>query len=122
MKPAKRVYVFGNEYLADDSLAKRVAARISGIDFVRCTSPDELLDAQEEDIVILDVVKDASEVMVINDISRLKTRSLVSLHDFDLAFFLKLMQGMGINKNIRIIGIPSVGNPELLAKKVKACI
>ena len=46
----------------------------------------------------------------------------MSLHDFDLGFFLSLMKELGINKKIKIIGIPENGNIKEIADGVKACI
>ena len=46
----------------------------------------------------------------------------MSLHDFDVAYFLKLMQEMGINKKIKIIGIPAKGNSKIIAEKVENMI
>ena len=54
------------------------------------------------EILILDVVKDIKKTIVISDVSQIKTRRLMSLHDFDLGFFLNLMKELGINKKIKM--------------------
>ncbi|HLC50222.1 MAG TPA: hypothetical protein VJI97_02235 [Candidatus Nanoarchaeia archaeon] len=118
----KTLYVFGNEFLDDDKLAGIVSNNLKGnFKVERCRSPDDLLDAGKE-IVILDVVKGIKEPIIIKDISKIKSRNLMSLHDFDLGFFLKLMEGMGINKKIKIIGIPQKGNAKDIAKEVERWI
>jgi Ni,Fe-hydrogenase maturation factor len=119
----KNIYVFGNEYLEDDAFAKRVAKVINNtFNVVLCTTPEVLLDVEEKEILILDVVKDIKEPIVIKDISQLKTRNIVSLHDFDLTYFLKLMQGIGMNKKMKIIGIPQRGDIKRIAQKVREYI
>ena len=97
----KTLYVFGNEFLEDDKLAGIVSKDSKGkFHIEHCRSPDDLLDA-EGDILILDVVKGIKEPVMIENISKIKSRNLMSLHDFDLGFFLKLMKGMGINKRLK---------------------
>jgi len=116
----KALYVFGNEHLQEDAMARKVAELLRGkVNIVHCRSPDDLLEADESVIMILDVVKGAEKVMVITDVSRLKTGNMMSLHDFDLGFFLNLMQQLGQGKTIKIIGIPAEGNPERIAKEVE---
>lgn len=116
------LYVFGNEYLAQDSMARRVSEHLQGIDIVHCHSPEELLEADEEIITILDVVVGITKPIVITDITKLKTRNLVSMHDFDLGFFLKLMKELGQEKHVRIIGVPQAGDAKALAKDVEKLI
>lgn len=118
----KTLYVFGNEFLRDDCFAGIVSENLKDkFSIEHCRSPDDLLEAKGN-IVILDVVKNTKEPILIDDVSKIKTRSLVSLHDFDLGFFLNLMEGMGINKKIKIIGIPMKGNAKEIAKKVEKWI
>ncbi len=118
----KCIYVFGNEYLKEDNLALKIAKRLKNFKLVICRSPDELLEAKGKEILILDVLKNVKKPLLIKDISQIKTRKIISLHDFDLGFFLKLMGKIKDNKKIKIIGVPSHGNPSKLAKEVKACI
>ena len=85
-----KVYCFGNEFLEEDNLAKKIVDEINvdGVEFVKCDSPDEL--PLEENITILDVVHGVDDVIVIKDPDDLKEPHLCSLHDFDLGYFLKL--------------------------------
>ncbi|MDO8480857.1 MAG: hypothetical protein Q7S65_03495 [Nanoarchaeota archaeon] len=118
----RKVYVFGNEHLEEDSLAKKTAVLLKPLtgEVVFCRSADELLDA-ESPLVILDVVKGLKEVRLIPP-KKIKSRSLVSLHDFDVGYVLKLMAEMGQEKDIKIIGIPEEGEPQKIAKEVEACL
>ena len=114
---------FGNPYLEDDNLALNIADslikdKIPNIKTVKCVSPEEVLHYTEKKFYILDVVKNLKEVCLINDIDKLKANNFVSLHDFDLGFFLKLMKETGKITNINIIGIPQQGNIDQIKKEV----
>ena len=123
MTGKKSLYVFGNNYLDFDSLSLRVAKLLGNkAKIVKCSSPDALLEADSHELTILDVVKNSKEPLLIRDVNKLKSRKIISMHDFDLAFFLKLMDEMGIKRKIKIIGIPSKGDEEALARTVKKWI
>ena len=114
-----KVYCFGNEFLENDSLAKEIADTISipGIEFIKCNDPSEVvLDSGE--IIILDVVEGISDVIVIEDLDKLKENNLVSLHDFDLSFFLKLLKSINQVGKIKIIGIPMKGDKNKIKEEV----
>jgi len=115
--------VFGNPYLKEDNLAILVADsilkdRIKDIEIVKCISPDEVMNYTGKDFVILDVVSGIKDVMIIDDIDKLKSDSPVSMHDFDLGFFLKLMKETDHLKSVKIIGIPQKGNMKEIKEKV----
>ena len=115
-----KVYCFGNEFLKEDSLAKEFADEllIDGVEFVKCSSPEEVFEEDNEKIVILDVVGGVDEVILIDNLSQLQTGNMVSLHDFDLAYFLKLMRRMGTLKEINIIGIPMEGDKDKIKEGI----
>ncbi len=114
--------MFGNEYLEQDSFALAVAKKFENkFQVVHCTSPEQLMNAKGE-IIILDVVKGAKNPVIITDVEQLKTRKLTSLHDFDVGFFLNLLRNAGMAKKIKIIGLPEKGNAEEIAKKVETWI
>jgi len=115
----KTLYVFGNVYLENDSFALEIAKRIGHlVRVVHCKSPEFLLDTEENELLIMDVVKDIKKPILITDISQLKVRNLISLHDFDLGFFLNLLREIGINKKIKIIGIPHKGDIVEISEEV----
>ena len=146
-KDVKKIYVFGNEYLEFDSFAGKVAEKLKNdFNIVHCRSPDDLIDVndvvchsgagkqccgkgigaaggenseKETEMIILDVVKDIKEPIIITDPKQLKTRNILSLHDFDLAFFLNLIRELGEGKKIKIIGVPQKGDVEEIVKKVR---
>ena len=117
------VLCFGNPYLKYDSLAVSIADWFSShpvkdIEFVKCVSPDEVLNYTGTGFFILDVVKDLEEPGLFDDIGMIEVNRLVSLHDFDLGFFLRLMKETGRMDNVRIIGIPMHGSVEETGKVV----
>ena len=116
----RKLFVFGNEHLPDDALAQEVGKMLKGVEVVQCTSPDQLMD--EAAPLILDVVKNIKKPMLIQDIHQLRTRGIMSMHDFDVAFFLALMQQMGKAMDAKIIGIPQVGDPKQIAREVQPWI
>ena len=119
----KSVFVFGNEFLEEDNFAFKVGKKMENkFNMVYCRSPDEILEHNNKSVIILDVIKNIDKPVIIKDISKLNTRKIISLHDFDVAFFLKIMKEIGIKKNIKIIGIPPKGSVDEIAKEVERWI
>jgi Ni,Fe-hydrogenase maturation factor len=118
------VLCYGNEFLKEDSLAKEVADEISipGVDFIKSDSLNDILSYKAEDIFILDVIKNSDKVILIEDPDQLKAHKMVSLHDFDLAFFLKLMKGLGNLNRVKIIGIPPRGNKQKISTRIRSLL
>jgi Ni,Fe-hydrogenase maturation factor len=104
----KYVLCFGNPYLEDDNIAQKAAKQIKvkGVKFVACNSPEQIIDYLEKDFLILDVAKGIKKITIIDSVSKLEKSKIVSLHDFDLGFFLKLIKKMGNANKIRIIALP----------------
>ena len=102
-----KIFCFGNEYVENDDLALILAdeLKIENIEFVKCYSPDFLME-HEGDLTILDVAKGINKVEIIDDANYLNNNKLVSLHDFDLGFFLKLLNELGKLGKLKIIAIP----------------
>jgi len=107
------VFCFGNEYLEIDSMAKEIGSKLK-LDVVMCNSPEEMFDKEPKaPICILDVAEGIDRPMLLT-VSQLSTQKLFSLHDFDLAYFLKLMVEMGKVKeeDVRIVAVPMGGKAE----------
>lgn len=100
------ILCLGNEFIKEDSLAKKVSYELvkEGFNIVFIKDSFELMDKinSGDDFIIVDVVKNLNEVKIIS-VDDLKNSKLLSAHDFDAGFVLKLT---GSNKNINIIGIP----------------
>ena len=103
-----KILVFGNPHLEDDNLAVKVSKRldIKGLEVEHCSTPDDLLNYELENVLILDVAKGIKRVELFDDIDSLEFSVIFSLHDFDLSFFLKILKETGKVKKINIIGIP----------------
>jgi Ni,Fe-hydrogenase maturation factor len=122
----KTVYIFGNPLLDFDNLPIRLAPKLKKmfpeIDFV-IADPNENLKPINKELVIIDTVEGARNVILINDIKKIQTQKLYSLHDFDLAFNLKLLKKIGELQKVKIFCVPMEGKEERtladLAKTIK---
>lgn len=108
-----RVLVFGNPLLAADSLPLRLLPRLRrkfpGIEFVEF-DPNEGLEKEAENgtLTILDSVDGVTKVSLFTekDVGKLELCGRCSMHDFDLAWNLKLLKKLGLLKGVRIVGLP----------------
>lgn len=120
VKCPKTIYVLGNPLVSGDSLALKVAKKIEKefpkIRFIHLDPNEEI---REKDITILDIAKGISKVTVINDLNQLELGKIISPHDFDIAFSLKLMKKVGLIKRIRIIAIPMSYSKKMAYEGVK---
>ncbi|MBU2633680.1 MAG: hypothetical protein KJ674_00385 [Nanoarchaeota archaeon] len=116
----KTIYVFGNEVLDYDNLAKNIAKEIKleNINFKPIDSLNEIFDIQESNLNILDVVKGITKTTLITDLDKIQKPNMYSLHDFDITFYLKLMKELKRVNKINIIGIPQSGDKEEIKKEV----
>ena len=122
----KKIFVFGNEFFEGDEVPKKIAKLIIEdfkfntkfqFDFIFAESPNEILNAKNE-LIILDVVKGINEVKLLENIDDLILANSVTCHDLDLGFYLKLMKQTGQITKVKIIGIP-FGNTNYLNLKEK---
>jgi Ni,Fe-hydrogenase maturation factor len=115
-----RVYVFGNECLAEDSRAIVVAREldhtIEGISFVFVNPNEDVPFADGRRVVILDTVQDLREVALIegDTLDALVLSPRGSVHDFDLAFQLRYLKKLGRLGEVTIIGVPQEGDVDYL--------
>jgi len=104
-----KVLVFGNPFLENDSLPLKILPKLREkfpeIEFKEI-DPTEDLDKQGRDLVILDTVEGIDEIVELNSIEQLHANKVYSMHDFDLAYNLKLLKKIGKIDSVRIIGIP----------------
>ena len=110
--------VFGNETVPGDGFALDVAREL-GVEYRHIRNPDELFWI-EGPVTILDVVRGLDAVRMI-DPSQLKTRTVISAHDFDVGFVLTLMEKLDLG-DVRIIGIPQSGDTHAIAHEVSQWI
>lgn len=118
----EKIYCFGNEFLNQDSLAKKLAdeLEIEGFEFVKVNDIFQII-GKEKDIVILDVVQGIKKTIKITDISQLKKEKKITAHDFDLADLIKILNSVE-NINFTIIGIPQKGDKETIKDQITKLI
>jgi len=117
----KTIYIFGNPLLDFDNLPIKFAPKLReafpDINFV-IADPNENLKPVDKELIIIDTVENIEKVVLIDDIAKLETQKLYSLHDFDLAFNLKLLQKIGELKKVTIIGVPMREDEERTLKEL----
>ena len=121
----RKILVFGNPLVEMDALALKLLPRLRralpGLEFKEMV-PEEDLQAEGRELFILDVVQGLRKAEVIEDLARLQTVKLVSLHFFDLAHTLQLLKASGLIDSAKIFGV-SMGLKEAEAfEQVSALI
>jgi Ni,Fe-hydrogenase maturation factor len=115
-----RVYVFGNECVAEDKRALEVAREledsIEGISFVFAKPNEDVPFVNERHVVILDTVEGIQDVVLVegDKIDGLIISPRGSVHDFDLAFQLRYLKKLNKLGEVTIIGIPQEGEVDHL--------
>ena len=119
------VYVFGNEYVAEDKRAIEVARElegtIEGISFVFVNPNEDAPFVNERHVVILDTVQGLRDVTLVegDGIDGLILSPRGSVHDFDLAFQLRYLKKLNRLGKVTIISIPQEGEVDhLLIKSI----
>jgi Ni,Fe-hydrogenase maturation factor len=120
-----KVYVFGNEYVAEDRRAIEVAREledtIEGMSFVFVNPNEDVPFVNERHVVILDTVQGLKDVAMVkgDQIDRLTLSPRGSVHDFDLTFQLRYLKKLGKLGEVTLIGIPQEGEVDhLLIKSI----
>ena len=117
------VYVFGNEYVAEDKRAIEVARElqdtVEGISFILVDPNEDLRFVDEPQVVLLDTVQGIQDVVLVDgdELNGLILSPRGSVHDFDLAFQLKYLKKLGKLGEVTIIGIPQEGEVDYLLIK-----
>jgi Ni,Fe-hydrogenase maturation factor len=118
------IYIFGNELLDFDNLPIKLAPELRklfpNINFIIQDPTENIKPAssagglhENGELIIIDTVVGIKKVTIINDIEKLETGKIYSMHDFDLAFNLKLLKKIGQLKKLAIFGVP----PDYLNKE-----
>lgn len=122
-----RIVCLGNEFIEGDSLAKKVGEELvkEGFDVLNIKDSFELMGIlasqgeavsdgrkADDEIIILDVVEGLDEVREIG-VEDLRVDSIVSAHDFDAGFVLRLL-----GERVGIIGMPRDGDAGGVLEKV----
>ena len=115
-----KIYVFGNEYVAEDKRAIEVARELEGaiedISFVFVGPNEDVPFVNERHVVILDTIQGIQGVALIEGdrIGGLTLSPRGSVHDFDLAFQLRYLKKLNKLGEVTIIGIPQEGEVDYL--------
>jgi len=106
---SKKILVFGNPLVPQDSLALRILPalrkKFPKIDFIELDGTDDLHE-YGRNLVILDVAAGIKKVSVVEDLDDLELPRVLSMHDFDLAWNLKILLKAGMIDSVKIIAIP----------------
>lgn len=109
---AMKVYVFGNQDVSQDSVAIDVAEtfedQVEGIEFIVVSPNEDVPFADDESVVIMDVVDgiDGPTLIEGDDIEKIQLPPRSTVHDFDLGFQLKYLKKLGKLGDVKIIGLP----------------
>ncbi len=108
-KVKKKILIFGNPLVPEDSLPLRLLPKLrkafQNIEFKELDAAEEI-ENEGRDLVILDTAKGIDKVTVIDDIGKIQTEKIYSMHDFDLGLTLKLLKKMKKIDSVRIIAVP----------------
>jgi Ni,Fe-hydrogenase maturation factor len=104
----KTIYVFGNPLVKEDSLPLKLIGKLRkefpSLEFKELDTVEDL--ELEKELNIIDTVKGIKKVELIEDIDKIITDKIYSMHDFDLGYNLKLLKKMKMIDKVRIFGIP----------------
>jgi Ni,Fe-hydrogenase maturation factor len=105
----KTVYVFGNPLVKEDSMPLKLIDKLrKEFPYIEFKEFDTVEDLDlEKELNIIDTVKGIKKVELIEDIDKIVTDKIYSMHDFDLGYNLKLWKKMKMIDKVRIFGIPS---------------
>jgi hypothetical protein len=105
----KTFFVFGNPLVDEDSLPLRLIGRLRShfpsFEFKEFDTIEDLEPQKEMNII--DTVKGIKKVEIIEDVDKIATDKIYSMHDFDLGYNLKIWKKMKLVEKVKIFGIPS---------------
>jgi Ni,Fe-hydrogenase maturation factor len=115
-----KLYVFGNPLVKEDSLPlgmiEELKKEFPEIEFL---GYDEFQLDTPRNINILDSAKGIDDVILIDDLDKIKLDRIQSLHDFDIAHELKLLKKLGRLDEIKILALPQgIKKEEAIGKLV----
>ena len=108
----KIIYVFGNPLVKEDSLPLKLVEKLRkefpSLEFKEFDTVEDLKLGKE--LNIIDTVKGIKKVELIEDVDKIITDKIYSIHDFDLGYNLKLWKKMKMIDKVRIFGVPMKTN------------
>ncbi|MFH8080342.1 MAG: hypothetical protein QXO84_00460 [Candidatus Aenigmatarchaeota archaeon] len=125
MQKIKKILVFGNPLVRKDSLPPSLISNLQKMfPHIEFKEFDAVEDLQKEgrNLYILDTVEGIKKVELITNIDVLEANKIISVHDFDLAYTLKLLKNTNLIDRVTIIGVPVDISKEEALKQVKEVI
>lgn len=117
-----KILIFGNPLVPEDSLAINLIPKLKEFfpqhEFIHL-DPTENIDQYGKELFIIDVVHGINEPIIITNPNRLSTQKITSMHDFDLAYNLKLLLQANKINSVKILGLPYDMSEEEALKWVK---
>lgn len=112
-----KILIFGNQLVKQDNLPLRILPKLKqqfpNIEFKPIDSTENLQAEtdQNKNLTILDTAKDIQEIKTITlttqkDFAKLQLPSSLSMHDFDLAYNLRLLKKVNLINQVKIICLP----------------
>lgn len=118
----KKILVFGNPLVKKDRLPIVLTTKLQReFPYIEFKEFDAVEDLHMEGRVlyILDSVEGIENVEVITDIDMLLVNKIYSVHDFDLAYVLKLMKKMEMLDKVTIFGVPTNMRKDVALRQLK---
>lgn len=113
-----KILCLGNEFLEEDSLAKKVGLQLSmsGVEVINIKDSFQLMEwlNKNQETILIDVVRGLKQTRILG-LDELKNSKIMSAHDFDAGFILKLLKP----GKIKLIGIPQQGKVEKVVEEVR---
>ena len=104
----EKIYVFGNPLVKEDSLPLKLIDKLReefpNIEFEEFDTVEDL--ELKKELNIIDSVKGIKKVELIEDLEKIITDKIYSIHDFYLGYNLKLLKKIKMIEKVRILGIP----------------
>ncbi len=110
-----KLITLGNEFIEGDTLAKEIGELLKDeFEIIPIKDSFQLMTVlnETENPIILDVVQNLQEPKII-PVENLRNDSILSAHDFDAGYAIKL-----VDKPVKIVGIPMQGDAEQVKQKV----
>jgi Ni,Fe-hydrogenase maturation factor len=120
-----KVLVFGNEMLKNDSLPLRLLAdlgrKFPDIEF-KAFDPNDNMESEGREINIIDTVEGIDKVTLVTDIDSIKINRVLTMHDYDLGYNLRLLKKLNYIDSVLIFGVPMKIKKEEALKQLSAAI
>lgn len=120
-----KILVFGNTLLKNDKLPitmlEELQKEFPDLEFQEFDTVEDL-HKEGRSLYILDTVEGIEHVVTITEIDQLITNKIYSVHDFDLAYNLKLLKKADMIENVMIFGIPMAMKKDQALKELKKII